>query len=230
MARPPEVLPYGNMSGIALSTTLSTRTDRKVYIVWMAIVWVAIVGGFAIDFARYLHESPPPPTILHVHAAVYVAWLALVSVQIFWSKPAIFGFTCDWVGRPPLYLPRWFRWALQRRWSTRCGRSTILITRRNSLHWNSRKCSPFPAFIYHGLARAKKSSGAQTLNDPVRGGNFRCGLRTDMAEWNKTHSPRPVRLVASVFLGHYLDLDRHAGLGLVQAQTRHALRFLGSGP
>lgn len=47
------------------------------------MVWVAIVGGFAIDFARYLHESPPPPTILHVHAAVYVAWLALVSVQIF---------------------------------------------------------------------------------------------------------------------------------------------------
>ena len=47
------------------------------------MIWAAIVGGFAIDFARYIHESPPPPTILHVHAAVYVVWLALVSVQIF---------------------------------------------------------------------------------------------------------------------------------------------------
>ena len=46
------------------------------------MVWVAIVGGFATDFARYLHEIPPPPTILHVHATVYVVWLGLVSVQI----------------------------------------------------------------------------------------------------------------------------------------------------
>jgi hypothetical protein len=71
------------MSGIALTASLPTRTDRKVYIVWMAMVWVAILGGFGLDFARYVHESPPPPAVLHVHAAVYVAWLILVSVQIF---------------------------------------------------------------------------------------------------------------------------------------------------
>ena len=28
-------------------------------------------------------EQPAPPAILHVHAAVYVIWLVLVSVQIF---------------------------------------------------------------------------------------------------------------------------------------------------
>jgi hypothetical protein len=49
----------------------------------MAMIWMAIIGGFGIDFARYLHEIPPPPAILHVHAAVYIAWLVLVSVQIF---------------------------------------------------------------------------------------------------------------------------------------------------
>jgi hypothetical protein len=48
----------------------------------MAMVWVAVLGGFGLDFARYVHESPPPPPILHVHAVVYVAWLVLVSVQI----------------------------------------------------------------------------------------------------------------------------------------------------
>jgi hypothetical protein len=48
----------------------------------MAMVWVAILSGFGLDIARYLHESPPPPTILHAHAAVYVIWLILVSVQI----------------------------------------------------------------------------------------------------------------------------------------------------
>ena len=71
------------MSSTTLSATLSTRTDRKIYVLWMAIVWAAIVGGFGLDFARYLHESPPPPVLLNVHAAVYVAWLILVSVQIF---------------------------------------------------------------------------------------------------------------------------------------------------
>lgn len=49
----------------------------------MAAIWLAMLGGFGLDFARYVHESPPPPALLHVHAAVYVAWLVLVTVQIF---------------------------------------------------------------------------------------------------------------------------------------------------
>jgi hypothetical protein len=49
----------------------------------MAIVWAAILGGFGIDFLRYMGETPPPPGILHIHGAVYVIWLVLVSVQIF---------------------------------------------------------------------------------------------------------------------------------------------------
>src|SRR5579871_1514869 len=70
------------MSGTKSSAALPTRTDHKVYTVWMATVWVAMLGGFGLDFARYLHESPPPPVLLNVHAAVYVTWLVLVSVQI----------------------------------------------------------------------------------------------------------------------------------------------------
>jgi hypothetical protein len=70
------------MSSTTLTGTLSVRTDRKIYMVWMAMVWVAIHAGFGLDFPRYLHESPPPPVLLHVHAAVYIAWLVLVTVQI----------------------------------------------------------------------------------------------------------------------------------------------------
>lgn len=59
------------------------RTDRKAYVVWMAIIWAAILAGFGLDVVRYFGESPPPPLILHLHGAVYVVWLVLVSVQIF---------------------------------------------------------------------------------------------------------------------------------------------------
>ena len=57
--------------------------DRKIYIGWIAIVWAAIISGFGLDFGRYMTERPVPPPILHFHAAVYVVWLVLVSVQIF---------------------------------------------------------------------------------------------------------------------------------------------------
>ena len=71
------------MSGTTISTVLPPRTDRNAYVVWMAIIWAAILGGFGLDFARYMQETPPPPNILHIHAAVYLIWLVLVSVQIF---------------------------------------------------------------------------------------------------------------------------------------------------
>ncbi len=62
--------------------TWDPRSDRKAYIVWLSVVWVAIALGFGLDGVRYLKETPPPPFILNLHAAVYVAWLCLVSTQI----------------------------------------------------------------------------------------------------------------------------------------------------
>ena len=66
-----------------ISAVLAPRTDRTAYVVWMAVIWAAMLGGFGLDFRRYIGETPPPPGILHIHAAVYVIWLVLVSVQIF---------------------------------------------------------------------------------------------------------------------------------------------------
>jgi hypothetical protein len=50
------------------------------------MVWVAILAGFGMDFARYLGEAPPPPIIMNVHAAVFVLWLGLVTLQILWVE------------------------------------------------------------------------------------------------------------------------------------------------
>jgi hypothetical protein len=50
------------------------------------MVWAAILAGFGLDFARYVGETPPPPLILHVHAAIFVLWLGLVTLQILWVE------------------------------------------------------------------------------------------------------------------------------------------------
>ena len=64
----------------------SPASDRKIYMVWIGAVWVAILAGFGLDFARYMDEAPPPPLILHLHAAVFVVWLGLVTLQILWVE------------------------------------------------------------------------------------------------------------------------------------------------
>lgn len=70
----------------ALVTPWSPASDRKIYGVWIALVWAGMLAGFGLDFARYLGETPAPPVILHFHAAVYVLWLGLVSFQILWIE------------------------------------------------------------------------------------------------------------------------------------------------
>src|SRR5579871_5978737 len=80
------------MVRLTASTTLpaavpwSAASDRKIYGVWIAVVWAAVLVGFGLDFTRYLRETPAPPFILNLHAAVYVLWLALVSFQILWIE------------------------------------------------------------------------------------------------------------------------------------------------
>jgi hypothetical protein len=64
----------------------SPASDRKIYVVWIGVVWAAILAGFGMDIARYQGEAPPPPLILHVHAAVFVLWLGLVTLQILWVE------------------------------------------------------------------------------------------------------------------------------------------------
>jgi hypothetical protein len=69
-------------------TTLHTRgswparEDRIPSAVWLAILWAGMIAGFGTDASRYLHLKPPPPIIVHVHAAVFTVWMLLLTAQI----------------------------------------------------------------------------------------------------------------------------------------------------
>lgn len=85
-----ESLPAGGASGVTVQRTLpklwAPARDRKIYGVWIGVVWAAVLGGFGLDLPHYLGETPPPPFILHLHAVVYLLWLGLVSCQILWIE------------------------------------------------------------------------------------------------------------------------------------------------
>ncbi len=60
----------------------SPREDRVPSAVWLAILWAGMIAGFGMDLPRYLHQKPPAPTIVHVHAAVFTVWMLLLTSQV----------------------------------------------------------------------------------------------------------------------------------------------------
>jgi hypothetical protein len=62
--------------------TWPAREDRIPSAVWLAILWAGMIAGFGTDASRYLHQNPPPPIIVHVHAAVFTVWMLLLTAQV----------------------------------------------------------------------------------------------------------------------------------------------------
>ena len=59
------------------------KWDRNFFLLWVGLVWFGIIAGFGGDIVRHVqsHEAHYP-LIVHVHAAVFVGWLVLFTVQI----------------------------------------------------------------------------------------------------------------------------------------------------
>ena len=62
--------------------TWAAREDRIPSAVWLAILWAGMIAGFGMDASRYMHLKPPPPIIVHVHAAVFTVWMLLLTTQV----------------------------------------------------------------------------------------------------------------------------------------------------
>jgi hypothetical protein len=62
--------------------TWSHNDDRIASAVWLGVLWVGMLAGFGVDLPRFVSENPPAPKVIYVHAAVFVVWMLLLTVQV----------------------------------------------------------------------------------------------------------------------------------------------------
>jgi hypothetical protein len=56
--------------------------DRNWFLLLILLTWAGVLVGFGWDVVDHVRRHGPPfPIIVHIHAAVFVGWLALLTVQ-----------------------------------------------------------------------------------------------------------------------------------------------------
>lgn len=68
------------------------REDRKVYLVWLGLMWTGLIAGFGLDIRyHFLRQIPRPAWVVYVHAAVFTAWMLILSAQVLLIQSRRFG-------------------------------------------------------------------------------------------------------------------------------------------
>ena len=56
--------------------------DSGFFLLYVALIWLAVVAGFGSELVRrYNSNAPPFPIPVHVHAMITLTWLGLLSSQ-----------------------------------------------------------------------------------------------------------------------------------------------------
>lgn len=57
--------------------------DRNFFLLYAGLIWFGILAGFGPEILKHVQGNEKPyPSIVHVHAAAFMGWLALFTVQI----------------------------------------------------------------------------------------------------------------------------------------------------
>jgi hypothetical protein len=64
------------------TATWSARDDRRIMLFWLGLFLVIVLTGFGADLKNYIHENPPVPKIVHVHAVITAIWLLILTAQV----------------------------------------------------------------------------------------------------------------------------------------------------
>src|ERR1700761_1998305 len=63
--------------------------DRNFFLVYIVLIWLGIVGGFAPQMIKHVQtDAPAYPPILHIHAVAFVGWLVLLTTQVLLIRSA----------------------------------------------------------------------------------------------------------------------------------------------
>jgi hypothetical protein len=59
------------------------RWDRNFFLVYVALIWVGIIAGFVPEMINHVTSGAPAyPIIIHVHGALFVSWVVLLTTQV----------------------------------------------------------------------------------------------------------------------------------------------------
>jgi uncharacterized membrane protein len=73
----------GGMGGGSRRFAPFHRWDRTALLVMIAAMWLGIVMGFVPEIAGHIAKHEPAyPLIVHLHAAAFVGWMALLTTQV----------------------------------------------------------------------------------------------------------------------------------------------------
>lgn len=67
---------------IASGFTDLRRRDQNFFLLMVALLWLGILMGFVPDILGRVRAHHLFPTVVYFHAAVFVAWLCLLTAQV----------------------------------------------------------------------------------------------------------------------------------------------------
>jgi hypothetical protein len=59
------------------------KWDHNFFLLYVILIWSGVLAGFVPEILDHIHGSAPAyPLILHIHAAAFVSWLVVLTVQV----------------------------------------------------------------------------------------------------------------------------------------------------
>ena len=63
--------------------TTNYKWDRNFFLLYVVLIWIGIAMGFGTEIVKHIrNHAPPYALIVHFHAAAFVGWLVLLTVQV----------------------------------------------------------------------------------------------------------------------------------------------------
>ena len=138
--------------------------DRNFFLLLVILIWLGVVSGFGLDMIHHFKGTRPYPLIVHVHAALFVGWLALLTTQVALirgRRPDIhrrLGMTAAWMIPVMVVIALATAWTVQRQQFFQFG-----INHASFISINLTDMLGFSTLAFAGIALRGDSSAHKRL-------------------------------------------------------------------